>query len=834
MDRQSLDGAWWLLEFERGEGEAEGAFALDFPLPPNRTLPAQVPGVVHLDLLRAGKIPDPFYRLNENAVRWVEEREWWYRCQFTVNAQLLRRQAVELTFHGLDTFATVWLNGEKLGETDNMFIPHRFAVKNFLRERRNVLAVRFDSPTKVAEERQQQHGKLWSAFYDARPHLRKAQYSFGWDWGPRLPTVGIWRSVELWGYDFACIRNLWAFVTELSEDRKVAKVRVEGELHAVAEGEATMRFTLQHGEQQIAACVPATLQQGDQILGADLTVTNPKLWFPVGMGEQPLYNLTCQVEVGNKVTGKKTVRVGLRQVELVREKDDEGETFIVRINGVPVFCKGANWIPADNFLPRVTKERYRNLLQKAADANMNMLRIWGGGIYEDEGFYEACDELGIMVWQDFMFACAEYPEGEWFYGKVRSEAEKVIKGLLHHPSIVVWCGNNENDWGYHAGWFGKRNRFYGETLYAQILPEVCRRLDPSRPYWQSSPFGGADPNSVGEGDRHSWDVWSGWRDYTHYLHDTGRFISEFGFQAPPHLLTIETFTEPQDRYPNSAVMEHHNKQGEGTERLYRFMAGHFRVPDDFAQWVRVAQLVQGEALKTGIVHWRRRKFKTAGALFWQLNDCWPVVSWSVLDYFGRPKAGYYYAKRSFAPVLVSVAMDGETPVVWVVNDTLTEVNGTLVVKVQDLWGGMLHERLEVVTMEPNTSQRLDAVPLPDGFDPHRHFISAEFYVVIGEITEPLSYDALFLVPYKHLTFPSDVVGMEAVEVKGDQGKVRLKAKAFAKGVWLEVDGDPDAFWSDNAFDFLPGMTRTVAAQLSRPMTEAELRRRLLIWHLGLT
>lgn len=828
MDRQSLDGAWWLLGFEQGEGEAAGAFAPDFPLPPDRALPAQVPGAVHLDLLRAGKIPDPFYRLNEHAVRWVEEREWWYRRQFNVNPEFLQRQVVDLVFHGLDTVATVWLNGEKLGETDNMFVPHHFSVKPLLREGSNFLVVKFDSPTKVAEERQRQRSKLWSVFYDARPYLRKAQYSFGWDWGPRLPTVGIWRSVELWGYDFACIRNLWAFVKELSDDRSVAKVRLEGELHAVAETEATVRFILQHGERQLVACVPTTLRRGDQTVWAELDVTNLRLWFPSGMGEQPLYDLRCRLEIGDAATDEKAIRIGLRQVELVREKDEEGESFIIRINGVPVFCKGANWIPADNFLPRVTKGRYRDLLQKAADANMNMLRIWGGGIYEDEAFYEACDELGIMVWHDFMFACAEYPEEEWFYGQVRAEAEAVVKQLRHHPSIVLWCGNNENDWGYHAGWFGKRDRFYGETIYAQILPEVCRRLDPSRPYWQSSPFGGTDPNSMREGDRHSWDVWGGWRDYIHYLHDTGRFISEFGFQAPPNLPTIETFTLPDDLYPNSIVMEHHNKQVEGTERLYRFMAAHFRVPNDFAHWVRVAQLVQGEALKTAITHWRRRKFKTAGALFWQLNDCWPVVSWSVLDYFGRPKAGYYYAKRAFAPVLVSVAMDGETPSVWIVNDTLAEINGTLVVKVQDLWGVVLHEGLEVVTIEPNTSQRVTTVPLPEGFDPNRHFFSAEFYPQVGG--EPLSYDALFLAPYKYIRFPDGEFWVDVEEVVGNIAKVRVHATDFSKGTWLMVEGDPDAFFSDNAFDLLPNMERTLTVRLSRPTSRRELRYRIQTWH----
>ena len=822
-----MDGTWWLTEFELGEGERQGAFNPDFQPPPERTVPAQVPGAVHLDLMRAGKLPDPFYRLNEPAVKWVEEREWWYRRDFDVPAETLKRDAVELVFHGLDTVATVWLNGEKVGEVDNMFIPHRFEVKGLLREGRNTLVVKFNSPTKVAEEREQLYGKLNSAFHSARPYLRKAQYSFGWDWGPRLPTSGIWRSVELFAYDIACVRNLWAHLTGLSEDGSSAEVRVEAELNAVKEADVRVRFILQHGEQQFIACVPASLRPGENTVYADITVTNPRLWFPNGVGEQPLYDLRCCVEADERTTDEKAVKVGLRKVELVQEPDEEGKSFVIRVNGVPVFCKGANWIPADNFPPRVTKERYRDLLRKAAEANMNMLRVWGGGIYEDEAFYEACDELGIMVWQDFMFSCAEYPEEAWFHEQVRREAESVVKQLRHHPCIVLWCGNNENDWLFNLKAAGKRDKFFGETIYAQILPEVCRRLDPSRPYWQSSPFGGTDPNSMNEGDRHSWDVWFR-EDHTGYLRDTGRFISEFGFQAPPNLATIETFTAPEDRFPNSRVMEHHDKMADGIQRIYRFMSAHFKVPGELSEWVRVAQLLQGEALKTGITHWRRRKFKTAGALFWQLNDCWQVVSWSVLDYFGRPKAGYYFAKRAFAPVLVSIA-PVDPPTVWVVNDLLQPVRGTISVKVQDAFGKTIWERSEVLTVDPNSSQQVLRVELPGEFDRYRHLISAEFFLSGDETSEPSTYDAVFLAPYKDLALPCADLRLEVAEVDGTL-TLQVSSDVFVKCLWLEVDGDPDALFSDNAFDLLPGMTRKITVKPSQPMTPAELKTRVKVWH----
>lgn len=822
MERLSLDGTWWLTKFELGEGERLRAFSLDFKLPPERTIPAQVPGVVHLDLMRAGKLPDPFYRLNELAVRWVEEKEWWYRRDFKVASDFLKHDAIELVFHGLDTVATIWLNGEKVGEVDNMFIPHRFNVKSLVREGMNTLVVKFHSPTRVAEERERNFGALHSSFYSARPYLRKAQYSFGWDWGPRLPTSGIWRSVELCAYNAACVRNLWAFVTELGNDHSYARVRIEAELNAVKDVDARVQFILQHGDQQIVSCVPVSLKVGTNFAFSDVTVTNPHLWFPNGMGSQPLYQLKCRVEVDGQTVDEKAVRVGLRKVKLIQEPDEEGKSFVIHINGFPVFCKGANWIPSDNFLPRVSKERYLDLLKKAAEANMNMLRVWGGGIYEDEVFYDICDELGIMVWQDFMFSCAEYPEDAWFHEQVRHEAETIVKQLRHHACIVLWCGNNENDWFNYMKVWGQRDKFYGETIYAKILPEVCQRLDPSRPYWQSSPFGGVDPNSMSEGDRHSWDVWFR-EDHTGYLRDKGRFISEFGFQAPPSPSTIETFTESKDRYPNSEVMEHHDKMPGGIQRIYRYMSTHLKVPGDFNEWVNVAQLLQGEALKTGITHWRRRKFKTAGALFWQLNDCWQVVSWSVLDYFGRPKMGYYFARRAFAPVLVSITPT-TPPTIWIVNDLLEPVTGTLVAKVQDVYGRSLWAWNETVTISPNTSQQVLTVHLPSDFDPHIHLISAELY--LGG--EPLTYDAVFLAPYKHLCLPEERLTV-ILDGDGEAFQVSVSSEVFVKCVWLWVEGDPDALFSDNAFDLLPGMSRKVSLRPSRPTALSELKRRVKVW-----
>ncbi|MCS7222942.1 MAG: glycoside hydrolase family 2 protein [Armatimonadetes bacterium] len=830
MERMDLGGTWWLMEFDPDEGEKVGAFTVDYHPEPRRSFPAKVPGTVHLDLIRNGAIPDPFFGTNELTVQWVEEREWWYRTDFYPPERILARESVDLVFQGLDTIAAIWLNGLKLGETDNMFRTYRIPVKDFLTGGRNVLAVKFAPVTRVADKRMQERGPLWSVFYPSRPYVRKAQYSFGWDWGPRLPTCGIWRPVLLEGYDKGTIRYLFPYLEELPKEGQPAKVRVVATVFATQSFPCQVSFTLEDESGKYQAVLDGDLKPGLQEIVGSLEVSRPSLWFPNGIGRPHLYRLTAQVLIDGSVIDEHEVTTGLRTVELVQEPDEEGKSFVFRINGVPVFCKGANWIPADSFLPRVTEAVYRQSLLLAQDAHMNMLRVWGGGIYEDESFYSQCDQLGIMVWQDFMFACAEYPEDDDFLSEVRAEAEEVVLRLRHHPSIVLWCGNNENDWGFHAGWFGKKERFLGEKIYAAVLPEVCCRLDPTRPYWQSSPFGGTDPNSMSEGDRHSWDVWSGWRSPEGYLTDTGRFVSEFGFQAPPNLPTIESFTLPEDRYPNSRVMEHHNKQGEGTERLYRFVAAYHRVPGTFSEWVRLAQLVQGEALKTGIVHWRRRKFKTAGALFWQLNDCWPVVSWSVVDYFNRPKASYYIIKRAFAPVLVTLFRQGDELSVWLVNDLLRVVSGRLRLSLENLWGEKVQEWERVVAVGSNRSEEIVRWTITAGVDETRHYVLATF-TEEGQ-PEPLASELILLARPKHISFPDNPVEVIRVSVVGSEGEIVLRAAALAKSVILEVLSEPDALWSDNAFDLAAGQEKSVKVTLTRSLSAEELRRRLFIWHLG--
>jgi len=808
----SLDGVWYLRGFKPGEGEKKGAYKEDYKT--DGWIKARVPGVVHLDLLENGLIPDPFYGLNEEKVRWVEEMEWWYRREFDLPEDIVNMDAVEIHFMGLDTFATIWLNGVKVGETDNMFIPWVFDVKKLVKPGRNVIAIKFAPPTKTLEEIKAREEKMKRVFLPPRAYGRKAQYSFGWDWAPRLPTSGIWRSVKLIAYNTARLGHIAALPVKVTKEE--ADMRVEAEVYAIREVEARITFELSYGEERYDKVVQLRLEPGYNEVRTSIRVPKPKLWWPHGYGPQNLYQFKVKLEGEGELLDEKSTRVGIRSIELVQEPDEEGKSFIFKINGVPIFCKGANWIPADSFLPRVTREKYEALLNMVVEANMNMLRVWGGGIYEDDVFYDLCDEKGIMIWHDFMFACAAYPEKSWFIENVKREVEEVVKRLRNHPSIVLWCGDNECEWAES-----------GRVISHRIIPDICARLDPTRPYWPSSPYGGKDPNSPHEGDRHSWDVWHGWLDYDGYTHDPARFVSEFGIQSPPDMETIEAFTAPEDRWFFSKVMEYHNKQPHGNERIFWYLIMHYRIPRDLEELVYWAQVNQGEGLKTGIEHWRRRKFRTSGCLIWQLNDCWPVVSWSLIDYYLRPKASYYIVKRAFSPILVSLVKEGESVSVYIVSDKLVDMNGKLEFMVQDVNGNIFYREAIDVKVPANSSIRVMSKDLKDLpiSDRTTQYLLAR--LLVGD--KVVSENVLFLERVKHLKLPKPNIKAEVkkVDPKGLRFLVRIRTDKYAKAVKLKLMGIKAKF-SDNYFDLLPNTVKGVIVEVEEPTSEEEIRRKLTV------
>jgi beta-mannosidase len=770
-------------------------------------LPAKIPGTIHQDLINAARIPDPYLGLHERDVQWIGERDWLYRCMFDVSADMLRSFHVDLCFDGLDTVATVQLNGQTILTSDNMFVPHRIPIKNLLREGTNELTVLLDSPVRHSLQREEKYGARPA--WNPNPHrlfLRKAQYHYGWDWGPILITSGIWRDVRLEAYD-----------------ARIVDMHIAPEVAADL-GSATIPVTLtgQAGEwANLSLIDPDGNVIDETIISGDtntfrhtFTVNTPRLWYPNGYGDQPLYTVRAKLRHDSHVVDEREIRIGLRRLRLVQEPliDEPGRTFLFEINNTPIFGGGANWIPADSFTPRVDAERYRRWIKLAAEANMVMLRIWGGGIYEEDVFYDLCDQYGIMVWQDFMFACGMYPAHESFLASVRAEAEANVIRLRHHPSIVLWCGNNEDYQiaesknAYDPAFNGDfvHSEFPAREIYERLLPEVCAANDPTRPYWQGSPYSGQtltpDPTV---GDRHSWEVWhANMDDYRNYTKYSGRFVSEFGMQSFPVMSTIEAAIEPNERYIGSRTMDFHNKGDRpGMPRLMNYVLGNLRVPVELEDLVYGSQLIQAEALSSAYSLWRRQwrgagRYAVAGALVWQLNDCYPVVSWALVDYYLRPKPAYYVTKRKLAHTVVEMARNGDQIEVWASTVPALDVEYTVCTYTLD--GVQLSETQHSAHLAANQTTELTSLNISQ-YDP------TVVAVKVSAGGKVVARAVLFPEPFKYFSWSNPGFALERLD--GD--RVRIRVQRPAKGVWLQShDG---VTWSDNMLDLLPGDPQEIAA-----------------------
>ncbi len=788
-------------------------------------LPATVPGTVHTDLLAAGKIPDPFYRMNEWEVQWVDAERWIYRREFAVGAEFLSNEDVHLVAEGLDTFATITINGKSVGKSADMFVEHRFKVKRFLKVGTNVLEVTFESPTDRAQQLEDKYGALQVSHEPRRVYARKAQYSFGWDWGPRLTTSGIWRPIFLEGFNSCRIKSVFARTTRIT--KRSADVLVDVEVDR-SKGKP-VRLTVEIKGEGFEHRQSFDLRKSKKSI--NIKIPNPHLWWPNGYGSQSMYDVHVSAEVDGIPCDTNTCSFGVRTIRLVQEKDKQGRSFIFEINGERIYCKGADWIPSDNFLPRISPLTYERLLTMARDANMNMVRVWGGGIYEEEVFYSLCDRLGLMVWQDFMFACGEYPQQSWFLDQVKDEADKAVTRLRNHPSIVLWCGNNECEWIFCQKNPGKKPEdMNGATIFRDILPSVCQQVDGSRPYWRSSPFGTGFPNNESDGNHHQWVMWGLWIDYPEYERDNARFVTEFGFQAPAYSRTMAPVTLPSDLHPQSKVMEHHNKLPEGTERLYRFQASHYAVAVDYEDFVYKGQLVQAEALKTASEHWRRRKFKTAGSMFWQLNDCWPVTSWAVIDSALRPKAAYFYAKKFYAPVLVSFRRSATTIEVWGTNDLLTPFRGELVITLQSFGGVEVWSSTKQVIIGDNSSKILMQIPKSksDNVDCSQHYFHVRLMVDRNTVSE----NRFFLSEPKHMVPQRSVPTFDLTKLDNQHYLIALHSKSLAKNVRIGFE-DEDVQLDDNYFDVDPGITKSTTIRTSSPLESIQNKLRIrTLWGYG--
>ncbi|MCJ7825449.1 MAG: glycoside hydrolase family 2 protein, partial [Anaerolineales bacterium] len=640
MESQSLAGAW---EF-RQMGTEEWR-------------PASVPGGVHTDLLALGRIPDPFVGDNEKRVQWVAEADWEYRSQFGAAPELFRQTHIWLVCEGLDTLATVSLNGRELGRAENMFRQYRWDVKTILKAGENDLLIAFDSPVRFAAEQQAiRRMPGVSQAIPGGPYVRKAPCQFGWDWGPQLPPIGVWKDIRLEGYQGARIAEV-----RLSQQHAGSQVTVEAsvtvQIWEEAPRSAVMRLVAPDGSvfetsAAVAAGNESTLRVG---------IPDPQIWWPNGYGPQPLYRAIVELYQADVLLERREYQLGLRTLELRQQPDEWGTSFTFIVNGLPIFAKGSNWIPADSFPTRISDAYLEGLIRAAAETHQNMLRVWGGGFYEEERFYDLCDRYGILVWQDFIFSCSVYPFNDAdFVENIRVEVVENIRRLRHRASLALWCGNNEMEWGW-VDWGWKEPEYQDlkaayDGFFHHTLPAWCAAEDPDRVYWPSSPSSGTpfeNPNSQQQGDAHYWDVWHGRKPFTAYRNQYPRFMSEFGFQALPPLATIRTYANEADLNMTSYVMEWHQKNDSGNALMVAQMLDNFRLPKDFPALVYLSMVLQAEGIRYGVEHWRRHPRRVSGTLYWQLNDCWPVASWSSLDYFGRWKALHYAARRFYAPLMLS-------------------------------------------------------------------------------------------------------------------------------------------------------------------------------------
>jgi len=625
-------------------------------------LPAQVPGYVHTDLIAAGVIADPFAELHELGVQWIDAERWSYRTLFTFTPDAALPVRL-LRFDGLDTIASVWLDGIKLGESENMFVALELDVSERLAAGRHELRIDFEPAAAVGRERRARYlaseGLANDVVrFDERAFVRKAQYMYGWDWGPRLVSAGIWRPVTL-------VEHAGRLLDVQIEQNHLPDGTVALRPFAETEGGGVVV----HDIEGVAAGVAD---------GAVVRVSEPALWWPAGLGAQALLTVTSRLyaagDAGGRVLDERVTRIGLRRIRLLREPDRHGESFELEVNGRRIYCVGANWIPDDSFPTRIDRARLRRQLARARDLNMNMLRVWGGGLYESDDFYELCDELGLLVWQDFPYACSYYPDDPEALKAARREARENVRRLRSHPSLALFCGNNENRTMFESGWDDPKRhppRYYGDKIYDGVLPQVLAELDPSRPYLPSSPWGGTVANGGGSGDQHYWDVWHGRGDWKFYEDSTGRFVSEFGFAAAPGAAAwkriLPGHTEPGALDLRHAAARWHDKTLKGYDTFVGFVALHYPPAKNLEEWTYFSQLNQRDALRHGIEHFRRADL-CKGALIWQLNDCWPVQSWAVIDSEGGYKAAAFELRRLFAPALASIVLDGDTARLFVALD----------------------------------------------------------------------------------------------------------------------------------------------------------------------
>jgi beta-mannosidase len=794
---------------------------------------------------------------NEKQVQWVAETDWQYRRAFTASADLLAHEHVFLVCDGLDTLAEVRLNGQLLGKTENMFRPYCWEVKSLLRDGENELALTFLSPVQyITAKMAERPMQGVSQAIPGAPYIRKAPCQFGWDWGPMLPPIGLWQDIRL-------------------EGRSVARLDDVCLRQHHREGQVTLAATLtlerwRPGPEPLTVVTRLVGPDGSELATEaqvsdqaqiQLVVEQPQLWWPNGYGDQPLYRLEITLQAKGQTCDQRIYQLGLRTIELRQEDDEWGKSFTFVVNGVPVFAKGSNWIPADSFLTRFSDKSLESLIRDAAATHQNMLRVWGGGLYEEERFYDLCDKYGILVWQDFIFSCSVYPlDDQAFVENVYFEVIENIRRLRHRASLALWCGNNEMEWGWESwGWSGaefeeeikalskripalsnlvelfahresvpdwKELREVYKKFFHSTLPEWVAQNDPDRPYWPSSPSSNTpfyDVNGQKQGDAHYWGVWHGRQPFTAYRNQYPRFMSEFGFQSLPPLETIRTYASQADWNMTSYIMEHHQRNASGNSLMMAQMGDTFQMPKDFPALVYLSLVLQAEGIRYGVEHWRQNMKRVSGILYWQLNDCWPVASWSSIDYFGRWKALHYAARRFFAPLMLSIEDAPPKMGLHLTNELAEAWAGTICWSLESLAGEVLESGQEAVSVAPFCSTFIRSLDFAGRIsdDNKRQLV---FIAELWQGEERLALNVATFVPNKHLLL-ADPILTTNIHQEGDQLVFDLSAQSLARFVELSLAG-VDVVFSDNYFDVPAG--RTIRATRPLPESIGEIQKALRV------
>ncbi|MDF7814814.1 glycoside hydrolase family 2 TIM barrel-domain containing protein [Hymenobacter sp. YC55] len=802
---------------------------------------ATVPGTVHTDLLNTNQIQDPFYRTNEKDQQWIGKTDWEYKTTLSFDANQLKSDKLYLVFEGLDTYADVYVNDVKVLEANNMFRQWKKDVKPQLKAGNNSLRVYFHAPVVKGEELfkslpfqvpASDNDQAGPGEHKVSVFTRKAGYHYGWDWGPRLVTAGIWRPVYLVPMNVARIQDLFIKQKQLTTEQ--ASLEAHLEVESLTAGTKHLEVTVDGSATPIYS-QPVYLDKGMNNLVCSFTLPKPELWWPNGYGAQKLYTFRAVLKDGSKALTEKQVRRGMRTVEVIQETGPKANSFYFLVNGVKMFMKGANYIPQDNFLPRVNKVRYEHVINTAVASNMNMLRVWGGGIYENDLFYDLCDEKGILIWQDFMFACAMVPPLENHMQNIYEEAVENVKRLRNHPSIAMWCGNNEiaiymgsNYWGNAKGAFRNRQdsmsviNAYKEVFHS-ILPAVVKGYDDEKFYWSSSPqptnWSTTNRDSRTSGDVHYWEVWGGKKPIELYLENIGPFMSEYGFQSFPDMQTIKTFATPQDYDINSEIMKAHQRSYVGNGAILQYMQAWYKVPKSFPNFLYTGQVLQAEAIKLAIEAHRRAKPYCMGSLYWQIDDCWPAASWSSMDYNGFWKAQQYESKRAFEPLLVSPIVKKDSVQVYVVSDQLKPVAAQLQIRLLDFSGKVLNESKTSVNVSANTSTnvyRVSVKTLLKGANRNNVLLDVR---LLSENQE-LAQNCLYFENPKNLKLNKPAINYTLTKDQ-DRYVLKLNSTQLAKNLRVSA-GDDAIIFSDNYFDLIPGKEKSVTFQSSKALKKSDI------------